>query len=107
MRDEFGADTAAAAAAILDHHRLAQCLADQIAGYASDNVGISSGCKRHNQMNGAVRIGGQSALRLQSKNWRGPERGDKYATWNPHRGSPNLQLISSTSWRRLGFIIVP
>src|SRR5215469_16080921 len=63
MGDEFGADAAAAAAAILDHHRLAQRLADQIADYSPDNVGISSGRKRHNQMDGPVRIGGQGALR--------------------------------------------
>jgi hypothetical protein len=64
---------------ILDHHRLAQRLADQIAGYAPDNVGISSGRKRHNQMDGPVRIGGQGALRHQRKNRRRSKRGNQHA----------------------------
>jgi hypothetical protein len=57
MRDEFGADAAAPAAAILDNHRPAQRFVDQVAGYTADNVGISAGRKRHNQMNGTVGVG--------------------------------------------------
>jgi hypothetical protein len=102
MRDELGADTAAAAAAILDHHRLAQRLADQIAGYASDSCR-----KRHNQMNWAVRIGGQGALRRQSQDGRGPERGNKYAAWNTHRSPPNLPLSAQHPGGVQGSIIVP
>jgi hypothetical protein len=60
MGDEFGADPAAGAAPVLDYHRLIQRLADQIAGYASDNVGIAAGGERHDQMDRPFRIGGQS-----------------------------------------------
>src|SRR5262249_16988723 len=51
MRDEFGADAAAATTAVLDHHRLAERLADQIARYASDNVGIATGAAPTAAMN--------------------------------------------------------
>jgi hypothetical protein len=58
MCDEFGAHSAAGAAPVLDHYRLVQRLADQIARYASDNVGITAGGERHDQMDRPFRIGG-------------------------------------------------
>src|SRR5215472_15180369 len=88
MRHEFGADTAASAAAIFDNNGLAQGLADQIAGDAANNVGISSGGKRHDQMDWTFRIGGHSALRQQRKYGRGSNRGNDSTAWNGHRGPP-------------------
>jgi hypothetical protein len=63
MRDVFGADAAAPAATIFDHHGPAEGLADQIAGNAPNNVGIASGCKWHDQVNWAFRERCETALR--------------------------------------------
>src|SRR5215831_9033042 len=101
MRDEFSTDAATAAAPILDHHRLAQRLADQIAGYAPDNIGISSGGKRYNKMNWPVRIGGQCARRQERQNGRRSKRGNEHAAWNIHRGPP--LFVSSKSGQRSRF----
>jgi hypothetical protein len=97
MGDEFGADSAAGAAPVLDHHRLVERLADSIARYAPDNIGITAGGERHDQMYRPFRIGGQSPPHQQRQNGCRSERGEEYAAWNGHHGSPccrSLLLVS-------------
>jgi hypothetical protein len=94
MRDKFGADAPAAAAAVLDYHWLAERLADQIARYASDDVGIAAGGERHDQMDRPLRKGGKRALRQQWQNGGRAERGNECAAYNGHNGFSSSGLLA-------------
>ena len=66
-RHRFGADAAAGAAAVVDHHRLAERARDPFADQAADDVGIAAGRERHDQMDRPVRIGGEGCARHEAR----------------------------------------
>ena len=66
-RHHFGADAAAGAAAVVDHHRLPKRHFHLFADDAADDVGIAAGRERHDQMDRPVRIGGEGFTRKQAQ----------------------------------------
>ena len=61
----FGAYQPARAAAVVDHHRLAQRAAHALGQHPRDDIGGAAGCKRHDQLDGLawIVVGGLRAQR--------------------------------------------
>ncbi len=78
-RHELGADAAAGAGAVVDHHRLSERLADLIADDAADNVGIAAGRERHDQPDRPVGKSGEGIAWQQGCCRQSPERDNKRA----------------------------
>ena len=66
-RHGFGADAAAGATAVFDHHGLAQGIRYAVADDAADNVGIAAGGKRHDQADRPLGIFRKGCPRQQRK----------------------------------------